>query len=77
MSPGYSKLLIHEMIVPEKGADIVHATLDIAMMCFGGGKERTAKQWTQLLESAGLIISGMWPGPEPSAAGIIEAMVAL
>ncbi|KAI0197625.1 putative O-methyltransferase [Astrocystis sublimbata] len=77
MSPGYSKLLIHEMIVPEKGAGIVHATLDMAMMCFGGGKERTAKQWEQLLEGAGLTISGIWPGPEASAAGIIEAMIAV
>ncbi|KAI1196277.1 putative O-methyltransferase [Nemania serpens] len=76
MTPGYSKLLIHEMIVPEKGASMVHATLDIAMMCFGGGKERTAKQWEQLLEVAGLRVSGIWPGPEASAAGVIEAMVA-
>jgi hypothetical protein len=75
MTPGYSKLLIHEMVVPEVGADLVHATLDIAMMCFGGGKERTAKQWAQLLEGAGLEVSGIWPGPEEGAAGLIEAMV--
>ncbi|KAI8627286.1 putative O-methyltransferase [Xylariaceae sp. FL1651] len=76
MTPGYSKLLIHEMIVPEVGANMVHATLDIAMMCFGGGKERTAAQWTQLLEMAGLEISGIWPGPEGNAAGLVEALVA-
>jgi hypothetical protein len=75
MTPGYSKLLIHEMVVPETGATMTHAMLDIAMMCFGGGKERTAQQWRQLLEAAGLEVIEIWPGPEGTAAGLVEAMV--
>ncbi|KAI1753318.1 putative O-methyltransferase [Xylaria castorea] len=75
MTPGYSKLLIHEMVVPEVGATLTHAMLDIAMMCFNGGKERTAQQWQQLLETAGLEVVEIWPGPEGTAAGLIEAIV--
>ncbi|KAJ2990916.1 hypothetical protein NUW58_g2723 [Xylaria curta] len=75
MTPGYSKLLIHEMVVPEVGATLTHAMLDIAMMCFNGGKERTAQQWQQLVEAAGLEVVRIWPGPEGTAAGLVEAMV--
>lgn len=75
MMPNYSKLLIHEMVVPDVGATMTHAMLDIAMMVFGGGKERTAQQWRQLLELAGLEVVEIWPGPEGNAAGLIEAML--
>jgi hypothetical protein len=75
MTPGYSKLLIHEMIVPDTGASLTHAMLDMAMMCFNGGVERTAKQWRHLLETAGLEVVNIWPGPEESAAGLVEAII--
>ena len=44
MKPGYSKLLIHEMILPEQGASAFHAMLDLTMMIFNGGMERTGRQ---------------------------------
>lgn len=75
MTPGYSKLLIHEMIVPDTGASLTHVMLDMVMMCFNGGIERTAQHWRQLLEKAGLEVVKIWPGPEESAAGLVEAVL--
>lgn len=54
MKPGYSKLLIHEMIIPEEGASVFHATSDMTMMVVNAGMERSRKQWEKLIEKAGL-----------------------
>ncbi|KAI9172792.1 O-methyltransferase asqD [Paramyrothecium foliicola] len=75
MTPGYSKLLIHDIIVPEVGALQYHASLDMTMMCFNGGMERTARQWRELLRKAGLDILEIWPAPEDGAGGMVEAML--
>lgn len=74
MKPGYSKLLIHEMIVPEQGASKFHAQLDITMMAFNGGLERTAEQWRGLLENAGLEVVKVWEPVDDGADGIVEAV---
>ncbi|KAF3055270.1 Demethylsterigmatocystin 6-O-methyltransferase [Daldinia childiae] len=75
MTPGYSKLLLHEMIIPEKGASTSHAVLDLTMMVANAGMERTESRWWALLENAGLQIVKVWPASEEDADGIIEAML--
>ncbi|TGO29904.1 hypothetical protein BPAE_0010g00660 [Botrytis paeoniae] len=76
MKPNYSKLIIHEMIVPKSGASTYHALLDLTMMAFNGGIERTGKEWRGLLAKAGFEVTGIWvPENEPDADGIIEAIV--
>jgi hypothetical protein len=75
MKPGYSKLYIHEMIVPETNASAYVAMLDLTMMCFNAGMERTERQWKALLASVGLEVIKVWPPPEEGAGGIVEAMV--
>jgi hypothetical protein len=75
MKPGYSKLLIHEMLVPEQGASAFHSMLDMTMMCFNAGMERTESQWRTLLEKAGLEVVKFWSPPESDADGIVEAML--
>ncbi|THV44535.1 hypothetical protein BGAL_0622g00010 [Botrytis galanthina] len=60
MKPNYSKLIIHEMIVPESGASTYHALLDLTMMAFNGGIERTGKEWRELLVKAGFEVTGIW-----------------
>ncbi|KAI0844632.1 putative O-methyltransferase [Daldinia vernicosa] len=75
MTPGYSKLLLHEMIIPEKGASTFHAMLDLTMMVANAGMERTESQWRALLENAGLQVIKVWPALEEDADGIIEAML--
>ncbi|EED12775.1 O-methyltransferase, putative [Talaromyces stipitatus ATCC 10500] len=74
MTPGYSKLLLHEMIVLEEGAPQFQAQLDMTMMAFNSGMERTAKQWSELLESVGLRVVRVWEPIEEGADGIVEAI---
>lgn len=76
MTPGYSKLLLHEMIIPEVGASQFHAMLDMTMMAFNGGMERTKQQWTALLEKAGLKVVQFWDPAEEGGDGIVEAVKA-
>lgn len=76
MKPGYSLLLLHEMIIPEIGASVFHAMLDLTMMAFNSGMERTEKQFTELLNKAGFEVVKIWlPEGHNDADGIVEAMV--
>ncbi|KAL2816629.1 o-methyltransferase [Aspergillus cavernicola] len=74
MTPGYSKLLLHEGIVPEQGACHFQAMSDIAAMVCNGGMERTRQQWDTLLETAGLQVVKFWESPDQGGDGIIEAV---
>lgn len=74
MTPGYSKLLLHELILPDQGASPFQAVLDLAMMTFNAGMERSQKQWQHLLEMAGFQVVKFWV-PEEDADGIVEAIV--
>ncbi|KAF9893894.1 hypothetical protein FE257_010064 [Aspergillus nanangensis] len=73
MTPGYSKLLLHEIIVPEQGASEFQAESDIAAMVCNGGMERTKKQWYALLQAAGLEVVKIWESAEEGGDGIVEA----
>lgn len=75
MKPGYSRLYIHEMIVPDTQASTYVAMLDMTMMCFNAGMERTARQWKELLAKVGLEVIKVWTPPEDGAGGIVEAIV--
>ncbi|KAF3484260.1 uncharacterized protein GIQ15_03584 [Arthroderma uncinatum] len=74
MTPGYSKLLLHEIIVLERGASQFQAQLDMTMMAFNGGMERTRQQWSTLLEKAGLKVVEFWDPVDEGGDGIVEAM---
>jgi len=74
MTPGYSKLLIHDMIIPDQGASIFAAELDMTMMAFNGGLERTKVQWRALLNSVGLQGVEFWDPVDEDGDGIIEAV---
>ncbi|XXH06109.1 hypothetical protein Hte_012554 [Hypoxylon texense] len=75
MKPGYSKLLIHEMIIPEQGAPVFHAMLDMTMMAFNAGMERTKRQWKELLSKAGLEVVKIWLPRQEDADDIVEAVL--
>ncbi|KAI1212409.1 putative O-methyltransferase [Annulohypoxylon truncatum] len=75
MKPGYSKLLLHEMIIPEQGASPFHAMLDMTMMTFNSGMERSARQWEELLDKAGFEVVKIWPPVQEDADGIVEAVL--
>ncbi|EFE32575.1 O-methyltransferase, putative [Trichophyton benhamiae CBS 112371] len=62
MTPGYSKLLIHDHVIPETKAYWESTSLDLIMMANFRGIERTTTDWYALLESAGLKIVNIWTG---------------
>lgn len=74
MTPGYSKLLINEWVLPQVGVPLLPASLDITMMVMLSGTERSETQWKELLSSVGLKIVKFWSiGPENE--GLIEAVL--
>jgi hypothetical protein len=73
MTPGYSKLVVHELVLPDVGAVEVQARFDLAMMTINSGMERSALQFRELLAKAGFKVTGLWPRPEGD--GVVEAEV--
>lgn len=50
MKKGYSKLLLWDTVLPDKGAGANECCLDWLMMTFYGSSERTESQWRKLVE---------------------------
>ena len=75
MTPGYSKLLIFEFILPDVGAPLFPSLLDINMMALLSGMERTETQWKELLGSVGLEVVEFWKVDDPNIEGLIEAVL--
>jgi hypothetical protein len=73
MRPNYSKLLISDYLVPATGCPFAGFAMDLSMMILHSGKERTLKQWNDLLSSEGFTYNDHWVLPD--GRGIIEAMV--
>ena len=51
MEEGYSKILLREMVVPEKDAHWELTSLDWLLLTCLGGRERTESEWRRLIES--------------------------
>lgn len=75
MRPGYSRILINEMIVPDVNASDFITACDLVMMGLSGGMERTESHWNRLLASAGLRIQKIWTLNEETES-VIEAVPA-
>lgn len=61
MKPGYSKFLIHEHVIQPTNQDYEQTALDLIMMTGFAGKERSAAQWSDLLEKrVGLKITNIY-----------------
>ncbi|RAK77278.1 S-adenosyl-L-methionine-dependent methyltransferase [Aspergillus fijiensis CBS 313.89] len=60
MTPGYSRLLINENVIPDRGAQWQATGLDFVMLADFAGAERTESQWTRLLHEAGFRILRIW-----------------
>ena len=74
MKPGYSRLLIDDIVLPDQGASAKHTAIDIIMYLMPGGIERTLEAWEALLDSAGLRILNVL-GDENLAEPVIEAVL--
>ena len=60
MKKGYSKLLIKDLMIPDRGAPWAFTAMDVNVMQSLSGQERTESQFRNLLESVGLKIEGIW-----------------
>ncbi|WQF84394.1 Putative O-methyltransferase domain, S-adenosyl-L-methionine-dependent methyltransferase superfamily [Colletotrichum destructivum] len=72
MKPGFSKLLIHDHVVPESLAHPQATAFDFQMMAMVAGQERSEGHWRALLESVGLRVVRIWT-LESAVHSIIEA----
>lgn len=68
-----SRLLISELVVPDRNPDPAKVLRDITMLVISG-KERRLAQWHILLNQAGFKILGVY-GMDHSNASIIEAVL--
>lgn len=55
MTPGTSRLLISEIVLPIGQTDVETAWYDLCMMMFSG-IERSEKQWLTLLDNSGFVL---------------------
>ena len=72
MKPGYSRLIIHEQVMPEHGPRPWAAVSDINQKGASASFERTKAQWSALLKAAGLEDPKFYLPQSPSAAVAIE-----
>ena len=72
--PENGKLLLAEAVVPEAGEPHYSKFFDLIMLVMTGGRERTEKEWRELLDKAGYKIDRIIP--TESFLSIIEASVA-
>lgn len=74
MTPGYSRLLVCEMVLPRTGASVSQAVMDMQMMSCVSAFERTEAAWAKLLSESGFSILRFWPDPK-GIETVIEAEV--
>ncbi|KAJ5720455.1 O-methyltransferase [Penicillium malachiteum] len=63
MDPEYSTLLIDEYVLPDTGAELRGAEMDILMWLHTAGLERTVSQWKNLFDTVGLELVKIWDSP--------------
>lgn len=66
------KVLVVEMVVPEGNEPSPAKILDVQMLMFTGGKERTAKEYAELLNKSGFRMTQIVPTHSPMQ--IVEAV---
>ncbi len=71
MAP-YARLLLIERILPPGNAPAIGKLIDISMLVFTGGKERTGSEYSALLERAGFRLNRIVPSL--AEVSIIEAV---
>ena len=61
MKPGYSRILVNEMVIPETRARWMETGLDILMMAVHAAQERREREWKDLVRGVeGLRVNKIW-----------------
>lgn len=71
MTPGYSKILLNEYVLQDRGCPMQPAMMDLNMLTICSGMERTENQWRVLIAQAGLKLINIWR-PEGDTEAVIE-----
>jgi len=74
MIPGYSKLIVGNIVLPDQDVPLRNSGLDIAMLFLHSGSQRSESEWRELIEGAGFKVIRVWT-PPGDGDGIIEAEV--
>jgi len=72
MTPGFSRLLIMEPVLPPIGTPLPLACMDFQMMQMGGGL-KTQRQWREFLGANGFEVVEFWPSNSNHT--IVEAVL--
>lgn len=75
MTPGYSKLLVHDHVLPEYKPHPQATAYDLTMMVKVSAFERTESMWKDLLNSVGFKVIKIWDSPLATQS-VIEAELA-
>jgi hypothetical protein len=73
--PGYSKVLLNEIVLSEEHPTLAATSMDMMMMAHLGVRERTEAHWKAILDKAGLKFLGIYTYPGV-AESVIEAELA-
>ena len=73
MKPGYSRLIIHEQVMPDRGRHPWAPVSDINQMGANASFERTKEEWAALLKEVGLEEPKFYYSRDPSSAVAIES----
>lgn len=76
MLPGYSKLLINDILMPQRRAPPCDTSKSLHMMAKLGGGERTSEALSALVERVGLRVLRIW-NSDSSETSILEAELPL
>lgn len=76
MLPGYSKLLINDVIMPTRRASRRDTSVNLHMMAKLGGRERTGEALSALVNGLGLRVRKIWSS-DSSETSILEAELPL
>ena len=74
MEKDYSRILINDWVLLDKGSTLFPACMDITMLALQSGMERTERQWRELLASVGLKFVKSW-GLGSESDSLIEAVL--
>jgi hypothetical protein len=74
MDPEYSTLLIDDYVLPDTGAELRAAEMDILMWLHTAGLERTVSQWKNLFDTVGLDLVQIWSSSRGNES-VLEARV--
>lgn len=74
MDPESSTLLIDDYVLPDTGAELRAAEMDILMWLHTAGLERTVSQWKNLFDTVGLDLVQIWSSSRGNES-VLEARV--